>query len=1110
MWKQSQPSSAVAACSSFSSLPGTGTSTDEYGASYVSHCDNSKTTSAFCSFSLLHDIKTCSVGCQASAQLRINPVARKTLHLRSFTSRLNHDNATVEDRRSCFSSSTLAHVSGACSSSSHCRRCSTTTGSWKMCSSEPAAAHVRNNFILQPGTVIRLNRVTSSRCLTTSRESGQIDDMQTDSRSLVDFSSNSSGRDACNAPTTTRTVQNTHFMNYWSQPKKRKLVQHSLSFRSHLQLQESALQLGIGFRAAGGSSPAVHECLSSACKQALDQFNYYSSLLTPDQGSQKNSAASDLTSEQQEQQQLHMASDQDQGSRSSSVDEVAGPPALDDPGPSRCSRPVPAPDKKPRLQQFDPVLQHEPQEEELVSSAHESLRSQEVPGCVKKAYTGPGVPPGNTLNAASQQLELEDRTRSPKSPKEREFYPQATVPLAFETRVVEKKISNLQESSIYQLHHTQQGLPSRPQSDTNVNEEEQEAGTSWLQLRLGTTLKADLGRSGEATLVQEPGAVTSRSFTYPEVTKSPILVLLSSDPTGTIGGTRPAPLNPPSTDTSRLDPAYSRAHELLQPVSPSFDQPLQDRGQLQAAPAILFPQGAAVASRTSRQQVHGASVCPRLHHGEGMVLPLRHDHPAAPGAQQVLQFLRDSTAHQIPVNSTARFPFPAERGDARQPPAGTARQMTSWKAGEGPSQRPRVDAAHELLRPPTSSSPSQRPAPPRFQSEESFLASWMMMGPEGAAAGPSIDSFGRPRSSDHHRPAGLVSLDRQSSFRLPAAWLHEIPPSTSARAGVLQDWRGVISNKAAALQSVNQRGHSIQGPWDRLLDRVGPPNMLQFPGLDRPSSLQQPAPSATAVGSQDIHMASHVRPASQFHNWTSTSGLPASLQPWTTSSWLEAEGIGARGAAAAAASSTSSRQQQSPADPQMQQIRSRTTVIHDHLPDPSGGSRSRAAAGEGLLPSVEAGSAERDLLVGLRSTSARIRPRTPHRYHPAGLWFRLEAASHQHGFPTLDQVPKAYLHVKDENVTVSVVRKYLVERLALENESEVEIACNGLTLQPMLSLQYVRENIWQQRIETSSIHQIPSSSSVPDGRVHIEDPNDSTLSLEDVIMVLHYSKTHQA
>lgn len=828
-----------------------------------------------------------SVGCQASAQFRINPVARKTLHLRSFTSRLNHDNATVEDRRSCFSSSTLAHVSGACSSSSHCRRCSTTTGSWKMCSSEPAAAHVRNNFILQPGTVIRLNRVTSSRCLTTPRESGQIDDMQTDSRSLVDFSSNSSGRDACNAPTTTRAVQNTDFMNYWSQPKKRKLVQHSLSFGSHLQLQESALQLGIGFRAAGGSSSAVHECLSSACKQALDQFNYYSSLLKPDQGSQKNSAASDLTSEQheQQQQQLHMASDQDQGSRSSSVDEVAGPPALDDPGPSRCSSPVPAPDKKPRVQQFDPVLQHEPQEEELVSSAHESLRSQEVPGCVKKAYTGPGVPPGNTLNAASQQLELEDRTRSPTGPTEREFYPQATVPLAFETRVVEKKISNLQESSIYQLHHTQQGLPSRPQTDTNVNEEEQEAGTSWLQLRLGTTLKADLGRSGEATLVQEPGAVTSRSFTYPEVTKSPIVVLLSSDPTGTIGGTRPAPLNPPSTDTSRLDPAYSRAH-VLQPVSPSFDQPLQDRGQLQAAPAILFPQGAAEASRNSRQQVHGASVCPSLHHGEGMVLPLRHDDPAGPGAQQVLQFLRDSTAHQIPVNSTARFPFPAERGDARQPPAGTARQMTSWKAGEGPSQRPRVDAAHELLRPPTSSSPSQRPAPPRFQSEESFLASWMMMGPEGAAAGPSIDSFGRPRSSDHHRPAGLVSLDRQSSFRLPAAWLHEIPPSTSARAGVLQDWRGFISNNAAALQSVNQRGYSIQGPWDRLLDRVGPPNMLQFPRLDRPSSLQQPAPSATAVGSRDIHMAAHVRPASQFHNWTSTSGLPASLQPWTTSSWV--------------------------------------------------------------------------------------------------------------------------------------------------------------------------------------------------------------------------------
>jgi hypothetical protein len=166
------------------------------------------------------------------------------------------------------------------------------------------------------------------------------------------------------------------------------------------------------------------------------------------------------------------------------------------------------------------------------------------------------------------------------------------------------------------------------------------------------------------------------------------------------------------------------------------------------------------------------------------------------------------------------------------------------------------------------------------------LASWMMMRPEGAASGPSIDSFGRPPSSDHHRPAGLVSLDQQSSFRLPAPWLHEIPASTSPRAGVLQDWRGFISNKAAALQSVNQRGHSLQGPWHRLLDRVGPPNMIQFPRLDRPSSLQQPAASATAVGSQDIHMAAHVRPASQFHNWTYTSGLPASLQPWTTSSWV--------------------------------------------------------------------------------------------------------------------------------------------------------------------------------------------------------------------------------
>jgi len=95
--------------------------------------------------------------------------------------------------------------------------------------------------------------------------------------------------------------------------------------------------------------------------------------------------------------------------------------------------------------------------------------------------------------------------------------------------------------------------------------------------------------------------------------------------------------------------------------------------------------------------------------------------------------------------------------------------------------------------------------------------------------------------------------------------------------------------------------------------------------------------------------------------------------------------------------------------------------------------------------------------------------------------------------------------VKDENMTVSMVRRYLVAKLRLGHESEVEISCRGLVLQPTLSLQYVRENIWQRMFDPPS-----TSSAAPDGRSRIELPDGSSLSSEDMVMVLHYSRAHQA
>ncbi|GKU88862.1 hypothetical protein SLEP1_g3078 [Rubroshorea leprosula] len=66
------------------------------------------------------------------------------------------------------------------------------------------------------------------------------------------------------------------------------------------------------------------------------------------------------------------------------------------------------------------------------------------------------------------------------------------------------------------------------------------------------------------------------------------------------------------------------------------------------------------------------------------------------------------------------------------------------------------------------------------------------------------------------------------------------------------------------------------------------------------------------------------------------------------------------------------------------------------------------------------------------STSGRCRP------HPAGLWFTLQSYTNQKG-EKLPQIPKAYIRVKDENLTVLMVKKYLVTKLGLSNEAEISV-----------------------------------------------------------------------
>ncbi|XP_031270906.1 protein LAX PANICLE 2-like [Pistacia vera] len=60
----------------------------------------------------------------------------------------------------------------------------------------------------------------------------------------------------------------------------------------------------------------------------------------------------------------------------------------------------------------------------------------------------------------------------------------------------------------------------------------------------------------------------------------------------------------------------------------------------------------------------------------------------------------------------------------------------------------------------------------------------------------------------------------------------------------------------------------------------------------------------------------------------------------------------------------------------------------------------------------------------------------------------------------LPQIPKAYIRVKDENMTVFTVKKYLVRKLGLSNEAEIDILCMGQNLLQTQTLKQVRDAVW--------------------------------------------------
>ncbi|GMI66476.1 DREB2A-interacting protein 2 [Hibiscus trionum] len=113
---------------------------------------------------------------------------------------------------------------------------------------------------------------------------------------------------------------------------------------------------------------------------------------------------------------------------------------------------------------------------------------------------------------------------------------------------------------------------------------------------------------------------------------------------------------------------------------------------------------------------------------------------------------------------------------------------------------------------------------------------------------------------------------------------------------------------------------------------------------------------------------------------------------------------------------------------------------------------------------------------------------TKHERRIGPVWFSLVASEDQEGGASLPQIPLNYLRIKDGNMPVSFIQKYLMKKLDLTNEAEVEIRCMGQPVLPTLQL-YNLVDLWLQTASTS--HRVAASVGS---------------SAKDFVMVLAYAR----
>ncbi|KAK7258691.1 hypothetical protein RIF29_24273 [Crotalaria pallida] len=82
------------------------------------------------------------------------------------------------------------------------------------------------------------------------------------------------------------------------------------------------------------------------------------------------------------------------------------------------------------------------------------------------------------------------------------------------------------------------------------------------------------------------------------------------------------------------------------------------------------------------------------------------------------------------------------------------------------------------------------------------------------------------------------------------------------------------------------------------------------------------------------------------------------------------------------------------------------------------------------------------------------------------IWFSLVASEEQKGDVPLPQISSCYLRIKDGTVPASYIQKYLVKKLSLTSEAEVEIMCRGQPVLPTLQLHNLVD-LWFHSASTS-------------------------------------------